>query len=217
MNYNWDILNRKTYNNRTGHYKFWKEYEFITSNSKITYDKILDIAGGSGRFAIPLLDYSSNITVLDINATALQILRERNCNIKTICSDFIKAEIKETFSLIICIEALGNFHNLKDFFNKINKLLIDEGRVVFTYNNPSSWRFFLRKIKHWKKGAYPYKEINIGELKNVLKKCNFEIEKMEGMNWIPLPLSSNSRLVLLLNLLKNCLDFLVGIVKAHCS
>jgi len=32
----------------------------------------------------------------------------------------------------------------------------------------------------------------LDELKTILNTCNFEIENMEGMNWIPLPLGSNS-------------------------
>jgi len=195
MSYIWDYLDKKSYNNRIGHYKFKREFEFIINNSKNNFEKILDIAGGSGRFAIPLHDYSKKITVLDINKTAIQILKNRDSNINTICGDFIKTEFQETFSLILCIEALGYFQNLEEFFNKISTLLIDNGRLIFTYNNPSSWRFLLRKIKHWKKGHYNYNEIKLKELIRILNKCNLDIENMEGMNWIPLPLSSNSKLV----------------------
>jgi len=81
------------------------------------------------------------------------------------------------------------------FFNKVNSILRENGRFVFTYTNPSSWRFYLRKLKHFKNGFHPYKEMELDELKKILFKCNFEIDKMEGMNWIPLPLSSNSKLV----------------------
>ncbi len=195
MSYNWDYLDKKSYNNEIGHYKFRREFNFIISNAKNNFDKILDIAGGSGRFAIPLKDFSKKITVIDINQTAIHILNERDADINTICDDFIKTEFQETFSLILCIEALGYFTNLEEFFNKIHSLLTPDGRFIFTYNNPSSWRFLLRKLKHWKKGPYPYNEIKLKELNKILDKCNLNIENMSGMNWVPLPLSSNSKLV----------------------
>src|ERR1035437_10820125 len=98
MSYNWDYLDRKSYNNRTGHYKFRREFEFITNNGQNHFDKILDIAGGSGRFAIPLSNFSKNITVIDVNPTAIQILSERKQDINSICGEFIKTDIHDTFS-----------------------------------------------------------------------------------------------------------------------
>jgi len=195
MDYNWDYLDPKSYNNRVGQYKFRREFEFIINNAKNNFDKVLDIAGGSGRFALSLRDYSKEITVIDINQTAIQMLRERDKNINAICGEFIKTEIREEFSAIICIEALGYFDNLESFFTKTNSLLISDGRLILQYNNPRSWRFLLRKLKHRKNGYYPYHEIEIKELTEILSECNLEIENMTGMNWVPLPLSSNSILV----------------------
>jgi len=197
MEYIWDYLNGKTYNSRVGHYKFKREFDFIIKNGINNFDKILDIAGGSGRFALPLKKYSTKITVLDINQTALEILKKRDNEVNTICSDFIKSKFQETFSLIICIEAIEYFDNWVEFFNKISLLLNDDGVFIFTFANPNSWRYFLRKIKHWKNGPTRYNETTLKELTEILNKCNFEIEKMEGMNWIPLSLSSNSKLVLI--------------------
>ena len=195
MSYNWDYLDTKSYNNKVGQYKFRREFDFIINNARDNFEKVLDIAGGSGRFALPLRDYSKKITVVDINQNAIQILKERDKNINANCADYIQTEFKETYSTIICIEALGYFDNIETFFNKTNSLLSDEGRFILHYNNPSSWRFLLRKLKHWKNGHYPYNEIKIKELTKILSDCNFKIENMSGMNWIPLPLSSNSRLV----------------------
>ncbi len=205
MDYQWDYLNKSTYNNRVGYYKFKREFTFILDNSKYRYDNVLDIAGGSGRFAIPLNEYSNNITVLDINPTAIQILRERNSYIKTICNDFAKTEFQELFSLILCIEALCYFQNWEEFFIKINTILADDGRFIFTCTNPNSWRYFLRKIRHWKDGPIPDNDMNWKDLKKILNKYSFHIETLEGMNWIPLPLSSNCKLVSFFELLEKVL------------
>jgi SAM-dependent methyltransferase len=195
MTYKWDFLDKKSYNNRIGHYKFRREYQFIIAHARNNLDRVLDVAGGSGRFAIPLSEYSKDITVIDINQTAIHLLEERNERISTICGDFINTEFQDKFSAILCIEALGYFSNLEFFFKKINSLLTPDGRMILTYNNPRSWQFMLRKLNHWKKGPYPYYEIELKELTKILNKCNLRIESMSGMNWIPLPLSSNSKLV----------------------
>jgi len=193
MEYIWDYLGKGAYNNRVGRYKFKRQHEFIIKNGEKYFDKILDVAGGSGRFALPLRKYTKNITVIDINTSALELLKERaDGRIEIIIGDFMETEFKNVFSLILCIEALGYFPNWEDFFNKVNKLLKTDGRFIFLYTNPNSWRFFLRKIKHWKKGFHQYKEMEFSELKTLLQKCNFDIEKMDGMNWIPLPLTSNN-------------------------
>lgn len=206
MDYNWDYLDKKAYNNKVGHYKFRSQFKFIKENGEKYLEKILDIAGGSGRLILPLFKFSKNITVLDLNPYALQLLKERESNIKIIHGDFRKIEMNDQYSLILCIEAIGNFQDWESFFNKVSKLLLNESRFIFTYTNPKSWRFFLRKLKHWKKGYYPYKEMELSELKVLLDKCNFEIVKMEGMNWIPLPLSSNSKLVAIFEYIEKILN-----------
>jgi len=206
MQYQWDVSNRKTYNNRVGKYKFIRQFEFIMKNGKDRFDNILDIAGGSGRFALPLYEYSRNIKVVDIDQEALSVLSVRNSHIETIQGDFINVQLTDEFSFILCIEALGYFEDLDMFFAKIDVLMASEGRFVFMYNNPNSWRFLLRKIRHIRKGAHPYKEVSLNELKAIFLRYSFEIVEMKGMNWMPLPLSSNSRLVYLFEFLEKWLS-----------
>lgn len=195
MGYNWDYLDKKAYNNKVGRYKYKRQFKFIVENGRDNMFNILDVCGGSGRFAIPLFEFTDKITVLDINKDALSLLNERNAKIRLIHTDFKNLDIPESFNLILCIEAMGYFPDLEGFFCKIHTLLANDGKFIFSYNNPKSWRFFLRKIKHLKKGYYPYKELEIKELNLILNKYNFKVEKLEGMNWIPLSLHSNSFLV----------------------
>jgi 2-polyprenyl-3-methyl-5-hydroxy-6-metoxy-1,4-benzoquinol methylase len=195
MSYNWDYLDEKAYNNKVGRYKFRRQFNFITDNANGNFDNILDIAGGSGRLAIPLCDYSNKITVIDLNQDALELLSIREQRIRLINNDFNSLEISEKFSLIICIEAIGYFDDWKMFFDKISTIITENGRFIFTYTNPLSWRFFLRRLKHLKTGSHSYNDMKLNDLKEILDKSGFEIKKMEGMNWIPFPLASNSILV----------------------
>jgi ubiquinone/menaquinone biosynthesis C-methylase UbiE len=194
MEYVWDYLDKRAYNNNTGFYKTQRQFDFILKNLKPQESNILDIAGGAGRFAIPLTKYSKNITVVDINEKAIHLLNERNKDIRTICCDFANLEIKDKYSLILCIEALPYFDDWQTFFSKINSLLSRDGQFIFTYTNPHSWRYLLRKLKNRKK-SNPYTEMRIKDIKALMEKNNLIIQTMEGMNWMPFSVVSNSPLV----------------------
>lgn len=192
MRYNWDYLDPKAYNNKVGNYKFSKELSFIRHAFKNEKGNLLDIAGGSGRFAIPLAEYFNEVTVVEKNHDAISLLTTRNSSIRTIEGDIMQVKIEDRFSLIICIEALDYFENWAEFFKKVNGLMKEDGMFIFTYTNPSSWRYYLRKIKHlWKKG-YTYNKMDFEKFKVLLGDCSFNIVDIEGMNWIPFPLASNN-------------------------
>ncbi len=196
MEYIWDYVEKKAYNNRTGRYKTKVQYDFILENGKDKTQSILDIAGGAGRFAVPLQQYSQHITVLDINQKAIQLLNERHQNIKTLCGDFSQIQINDKFSLVLCIEALPYFSDWKAFFLKINSLMEDDGRFIFTYTNPNSWRYSLRKFTHkLKDKPNAYTDMNFTEFVKLLSDCGLEIEKKDGMNWVPFGVNSDNPLV----------------------
>ena len=196
MSYLWDFQDKKGYANKSGNYKTRVQMNFILNNLPAKMDSVFDIAGGAGRFAIPLLEHSKDITVLDINETAIRLLKERNKEINTICGGFIESDINRTFSLILCIEALGYFKDWDEFFKKINALMTKDSRFIFTHTNSSSWRFLMRRIKSLlDKKTRSYTEMNMTDFRALLKRNGLEIETMEGMNWMPLPMLANGVLV----------------------
>lgn len=191
MGYLWDPQNKNTYDNRSGHYKYNRELTFILKSIQEPDSRILDIAGGSGRFAIPLQKLKNHLTVIDINNEAIEILKNRSSDIKSICADFTEIDLTDKYSYLLCIEALGYFRNWPFFFQKAHNLLTKDGRLILTYTNPQSWRFRLRKIRSGKKST-DYNYMKWSEFKQLITKAGFDIESCEGMNWIPLPLTSNS-------------------------
>lgn len=192
--YNWDYLNKKAYNNTIGRYRTDIELKFIKKYIKRENEKILDIAGGSGRIAIPLIKYSSDITVTDINTKAMQILDERELGIKTVGGDFSTTDFPNLYTLILCIEGPDYFEDWDQFFGRINSLLEDGGRCIYTYTNPSSWRYLLRRIKNINK-KNPYHVHSFESLKELLEQKGFEIKEIRGFNWMPFSVASNSPLV----------------------
>jgi 2-polyprenyl-3-methyl-5-hydroxy-6-metoxy-1,4-benzoquinol methylase len=196
MNYNWDYLDKKAYKNYVGEYKTKKQFDFIL-RYKDHFHKILDIAGGSGRFALPLFDLSAYITVIDINTEAIDLLKRRQPMIDSVCGDFIAHKINDKYSLILCIEAISYFENYQFFFRKVHGIIENDGVFVFTYQNIGSWRYKLRLLNHLFKSKTTYNEINLQQLKDIIFKTGFEIIKQEGMLWLPMSVNSNNPLVFL--------------------
>ena len=194
MAYFWDSDNPKAYNNRVGRYKLANELDFILQNTS-TRNDILDIAGGSGRCAVSLCNYFDKVTVLDNSVEAIEKLKARNPAIHTISVDFNVFQPSTLYSNIICIESLGYFFDLDSFFQKVASMLDVDGRFVFTVTNPKSWRYFLRYLNYWREKPTHYNNQDLKSVVNQLQKAGFEIVEIKGMNWIPLPYASNSRLV----------------------
>jgi len=219
-NYLWDIHNTNGYKNRMGVYKTHIELSFITKHIPKNSQTLLDIAGGSGRFAIPLGSFFNQITVLDINENALSILKERKENIQTICSNYLTADIKTTYDMAICIEALGYFNDIDGFLKKTSSILNKEGVFILTAVNPKSWRFIIRNLS-FRKTHYTNPTIN--ELKLIANKEGLEIIDSKGFYWTPLAVNSNSvwvsffawleRIVLLNSMLSQSPWFIIAMKK----
>jgi predicted TPR repeat methyltransferase len=187
ISYVWDI--KTGYATRSGRYKTKMEWEFIKSNLPKNKLNILDIGGGSGRFAIPLTKLGNEVTVVDINQEALRILRKRNKQVNVQKENFLDYNSNEKFDLILAIEALGNFHDLGFVFKKINNLLKKDSLFIFTVANLRSLKYKARK-----RTSYPSIH-NFEEYKKLLEKNRFKILKNKGFNWLPLKVNSNSKLV----------------------
>jgi len=85
LKYLWDEDNPLGYKNRMGLYKTKMELEFIKSclpNHKL---EILDIGGGSGRFALPLSKLNHDVTTIDISKDAIDLAKHKGL-IKSYCA-----------------------------------------------------------------------------------------------------------------------------------
>lgn len=191
MPYQWDVENRHSYENRMGHYRTKTEFEFI--DSYLTQKmKILDMGGGSGRFAIPLHKAGHDVTVMDRDDEAIEILRQRCPDINYLQGDFEKIEIYHKYDIIIYIEVLGYMKNLQNVFQKVHSLLYDNGIFIFTATNLSSWKTIIRNSI---RPDYGYIEMSTKKYFEFIAKNSFITEQCTGFNWIPLDLGSNSKLV----------------------
>jgi SAM-dependent methyltransferase len=189
----WDLTNPLGYANRMGAYKTKVEYEFIRAHFPPAPARVLDIAGGSGRFAEKLLNDGHVVTVNDIDPQSLRILRERlqPCP-KTLPGDFFRIDVLEKFDCALAIECLEKMP-FKQAIARIHTLLKPGGVVVFTVLNSGSWRFAARRILG-RTLAIEY----VMKSRAYLDAClssGFDIVAMRGLMWMPFIVNSNSFLV----------------------
>ncbi len=195
MAYQWDPESPTGYNNKSGQYKYRKEFGFILRHCPPGNTSLLDIAGGAGRMCIPLKNHFNSIHVTDLSAEALELLKKKEPGIKTTAGDFMTLQFNQQYSYVFCIEALGYFEDTAAFLQKVSGLVEKNGYFIFTYTNPGSWRFILRTIKSGLKDTSNYTDMNFSQFILLLQQNNFEIQDMEGMNWMPLPMHANGFLV----------------------
>jgi len=142
------------------------------------------------------------VIVEEINPLPLKILHNREPAIPLILLDS-KAKhfpIKEaSVDCILCIEA-DSLVLLEWFFSECNRILKDNGIIIFTILNRFSYKGFYKKFilredfsKHpWKKSHYA---TSLRRIKVRLRNAGFRTIRVKGFYWLPVSRESNNRLV----------------------
>ena len=190
MIYIWDI--NTGYATKGGKYKTEREISFIKKHVPDRKMKILDIGGGSGRFAIPLTQMGHSVTVIDKNEEALTILCNRNDDIEIINDNFENFKNDGLFDMVLMIETIQYFSDLSLIFNKIHSMINREANLIFTALNANSLKYKIRQlIPHYHyPSVHDYKTY-----KKQLTDCGFEIVDISAFNWLPFRVNTNSVLV----------------------
>lgn len=105
--------------------------------------EVLDAACGAGRHSIMLAKKGYSVTGFDLSERLLKIARNRaaeeNLGIEFIRADIRSFSSKKTFDLILNIfTSFGYFEKDEEnfaFFDKLNRLLKDDGYFVFDFLN----------------------------------------------------------------------------------
>jgi SAM-dependent methyltransferase len=193
--YLWDIDNPEGYANAMGRYKTGRESAFIRASLAATGLRVLDVGGGSGRFAVPLAEAGHHLTVVDVSGEAVDMLRRRrHPNIEALHADFATFDAPSRFDAVIAIESVQYFPQvaLADLFARVGGLLRAGGVFAFTGLNKRSWRFGLHALRRNKP---TYNASTPGGYFTALRQAGFSVSVAQGFMWMPFPVSSNSPLV----------------------
>jgi len=192
--YNWDIENPRGYANAMGLYRTRKERAFLQAHVTGHRLRILDVGGGSGRFAIPLAEQGHAVTVVDISPEAIwQLQRRTSSHISTYCADFLDHTFDTTFDVVVGMESIQYFTSttLVYLFEKVHRMLRPGGLFVFTELNNRSWRYALHKVR----SAIHYNVAAPAGYRRALQAAGFRLIDVKGFVWMPFSVASNSPLV----------------------
>ncbi len=170
--------------------------------SKIDYNKIksleiLDLGCGGGLTCEPLARLGASVTGVDFVEENIKVAKKHaiqsNLNINYFHNDIESIVIKKKYDLILILEVLEHLDNWKLLIKNIKKNLKPKGKVVFSTINKTQLAkitsiFIAENILNWvPKNTHDYnKLIKPEDLTKVLKKNNFKIKNIEGMNFNPL-------------------------------
>jgi 2-polyprenyl-3-methyl-5-hydroxy-6-metoxy-1,4-benzoquinol methylase len=198
----WDIKNPEGYYNRAGFYKTKTEYKFIKDHIPEGHNlKIIDLGGGSGRFAILLSKEGHEVTVVDKSEEAISLIKERGHK-KAFCSDVFTFQSVIKYDMAIAIEVVDYFDDFVSFLNKVKSFTNNQSLFIFSVHNKDSWRF---KIRNWRRKKTKYNNLFFKDYLKDISDSGFEIIDIKGFNWMPFRVNSNNILIPLFSKLESIL------------
>jgi len=163
---------------------------------------IFDVGAGTGRFAIPLRRNGYRVIVGEINPLPLRILRSRELEISLILLDEKAKRFPIKESSVDCVLSIevNALAASEWFFSECNRVLKQNGIIIFTTTNRCSYKGFYRKFllkedlsEHpWKRFEY------VSSFQRIRLRFNnegFRLTKAKGFNWLPARRASNNRLI----------------------
>ena len=156
--------------------------------------KILDIGCGGGLLSEPMHRLGAELVGIDASEKNINVAKihakQNNLNIKYICASPDTFKTNTKFDVILNMEIIEHVDDLEFFLESCSKLLKKNGIMfVATLNKTLKSYFFaivgaeyiLRWLPigthDWEKFVRPH------ELSDILKKYNFELDKVDGMKF----------------------------------
>ena len=175
--------------------------ENIISNFELKITKkplhkinILDIGCGGGLLSEPMTRLGATVTGIDASIKNINIAKlhakKNKLKINYLCSSPEKLRIKKKFDVILNMEIIEHVEDINFFLNSCSKLLKKNGLMfVATLNKTlKSYIFAIigaEYVLRWLPiGTHDWEKfVKPDELKKILIKNNFQIEKLDGMNF----------------------------------
>ena len=155
---------------------------------------ILDIGCGGGLLSEPMKRLGANVTGIDASLNNIKIAKthakQSGLNINYLCSSPEKLKVNKKFDVILNMEIVEHVEDIEFFLESCSKLLKKNGLMfVATINKTlKSYVFAIvgaEYILRWLPiGTHEWEKfVKPEELKNILKKNNLSLSKLDGMHF----------------------------------
>ncbi|GJQ59813.1 MAG: hypothetical protein SCALA701_26140 [Candidatus Scalindua sp.] len=192
-----------------GRYLSYHENKFIKRylESAVKPYSILDIACGIGYFTLPLHNKGFQIIGLDLNSEALSVLQQKS---KDIPLSVANAEhlpfANGKFNCILAIQCF-EFLDYSMFLQECNRVLSDNGLLIFDFLNQRSYKWLLKQIVGRTEYLQnPSADFSYLEVFESITRYGFVIDGVAGYNWQPFTRTSNSVFVGITALIEDVLQ-----------
>ena len=169
---------------------------FNLENKKKPLEKIeiLDIGCGGGLLSEPMCRMGANVTGIDASITNIKIAKlhskKNNLDIKYLASTPENFKVKKKFDVILNMEIVEHVENIDFFLKSCSNLLKKNGLMfVATLNKTlKSYVFAIigaEYVLRWLPiGTHEWEKfVRPDDLKNILKKNNLYLKKLDGMKF----------------------------------
>ena len=155
---------------------------------------ILDIGCGGGLLSEPMQRLGANVTGIDASIKNIKIAKlhakKNKLKINYLCTSPEKLKINKQFDVILNMEIVEHVEDVQFFLKSCSKLLKKNGIMfVATINKTlKSYMFAIigaEYVLRWLPiGTHEWEKfVNPDDLKNILKKNNLTLSRLDGMNF----------------------------------
>lgn len=191
---------------------YWDQYNATTGGLYLDYQErsiidtfldcytpilCLDIACGSGRFSLPIMDRGVCVVAGDRDPVPIRKLNNKLLKLsnqkKSIFISQIDAEHlpfrDKIFDCILSLQTVG-YLDLQCFLSECNRILQNRGWLLFNEANNHSYKAAIHRNIGSSSQFYRH---NYAEVCSILINNGFQVKEAVGMNWLPIKRDSDSR------------------------
>ena len=201
-------------------------YEFntlIQFMGKIQGARILDLGCGQGRNSIKFSKYAKEVVGIDISQNsirkAIRFAEEKNIdNFRAYVSDFKKADYKEYFDYIVCVNMFHHTDQLATILANIKSSLKKSGSLIIFENNPLNILFipYFLLIGQLKAHlSFAYLRSNRYSLVRILNQSGFHISMIQKYGFLPTLLYNYWEGFIFVNRFLNKIPFINAFTAFH--
>jgi len=171
-----------------------KTFKLNQKKTPLKNIKILDVGCGGGLLSEPIYRLGADVTAIDASKKNIAVAKlhskKNNLKIKYICTSPEKLKTKNKFDVILNMEIIEHVEDVNFFLKSCSKLLKKNGIMfVATLNKTlKSYVFAIvgaEYVLRWLPiGTHDWEKfLDPEELISILKKNNFSLDKIDGMNF----------------------------------
>jgi SAM-dependent methyltransferase len=148
--------------------------------------RVLELCACGGRVSLPLRDQMSSLVAADIDHDALKLFRRRSGLLPAVTADAASLPFaRGSFDCVVAIQCLRYF-DLGRFLHDCHRVLSDDGLLVIQAVNRKGYKRRAKELIRPARRRADTGTISTRALLRSMTQAGFDVERVEGYNWIPM-------------------------------